>query len=621
MSFDQKQNTEALQERHSDVYKRFFAENNVVVSSCFTDVITSGISWRVGAPMMRIKLPFRIYLGLKANAHKGNIVVGNRQHFDVRSDAFLDTGYETMIWGKTLPYVESVLKKMLGTSSFDGVTINVLTERGEDRGFDTPPSLLLLAALQLYYGLITPEFLQTLPGLSFDEINQSQTAASRAFNELLIESTKIWTFSLSGSSSGCTNFSGFVDSVFPIVYVTEERGGSVDKPYLHFPPWYVGTNVERLQDLCFWGLRLNEMAPCSGVFPVDVAAIFPGSSAVVHDAGVHVKGTLLPSFDELRDDVRELFKPILKTQSQDKLPPFLRNLDIDGHYWQEYGRGEVFPQLYVVRALIRLYQRKLSSVAMDDFLEAIDATAPVHAPFEESPSENIQHIMRAIRTCARKHDVRVALRLHNWRKMDGYIVAYSRPKAFQDELRNVVESLQESYNENIHIDFASYKDGWGENGLRIEQFISKGIYSKFVGSQSYRVRGWEEKQGEVERVTEDVEKTKNEFDVLLDKVDGKIYIKGGECTSRELPTQKAAIEVLVYLLEHRGETVSNKVLPAQTYTSYRNEFQGKIVTPLNQLLKKRLSKDLGLKIHGRLMAFDVQFNPADLKIGILEKMG
>lgn len=620
MSFDQKQNTEALQERFPEVYRKFFAENDLVVSFDYHVSLLAGTLDRlVGAPVIYLKLPFRGYVGLQKNNRKNELTLGHSLTYDNEDNAFKETDLSTLRWSVVVEYLQRYSERFGGVS-WHGCTLNFLFEMQNNLGFDDGSSVGIIIALQLYGELLETSTISEMVRLGGDEIQQNESAASRRFNAIRKEALKLTALFTGGFPSGSSGFTSFIDSRYPIVHFTEERRGSMSKPYEDVAPLDYEGQLDQFDQLNLWGFRLNELVDISGALPLDVVSIhFRQGHEGYPSRFSYVNKVMLPSFDELRDFTKHLFRSV-KINGR-HAPVFLKHLDIDGGYFHGYVSGKVHKRLFFLKRLVELYQKHLSTSASNQFLEALNAFINADTPFEESYSPQMRDLIRRLFDKAQQTGVVIGLRTCAWGKQDSNVLVFSKPRSFREPLFEFIEEMRSENRPGSCTDFVSWRDGWGKEGIRVEQFISKGIYSKFVGSQSYRVREWDEKSGEMKRVTEDVEKTKGEFDILLDKVDGKIYIKGEECTSRELPTQKAAIEVLVYLLEHQGETASNKTLPAQTYTRYRNEFQGKIVTPLNQLLKKRLGKDLGLKIHGKLMVFDVQFDPIDLKIGILEKVG
>lgn len=610
----QTSNTQSIKERHSEVYKEFFAKNDVVLSGDFTYAITGGLSWRVGAPTVRIKLPFRGYIGITPNNKKGQVLIGDSLYYNAHEDSFKVSEYELFNPVVSEPYFKNLFERKFGHTDFQGATINIFAERPEDRGYDTGSGQIVIMALYLFYGLIDLDTLKQFSKTSYLNRDKYSDEFKNIFDEIYKEGIKLVSITQEGGSSGSASVSSLLDSKTPVVQFTEERGGSSKKPYPGLVPIDIREGLDKIDHMKWWGFRLNELTDISVDFPLDVVSIFPGSARVLHSASGYVNSVLLKEFDNLRDNVKEMFS-MIENKEDIKVPSFLQNIEQDGRYWQEYARGQMYVRLYSINSILKLYKSSLSTSVLNQFFETINSTYQVNAPFEESPSRNIQFIVNKFRKKANERGVTIGIHPLNWGKMDGNIFIFSRQKSFRTSAEEVVKDLRKNYDHLISMDFASWKDGWGAEGARIEQHLSNGIYSEFVDQNARHLIVWDKSNIPQKNIVKNV--TREDFDILLDKINNKIYIKGIECTSKELPTQKAAIEVLSFLLEHYGQNISNKELPAKSYTGYRNEFQSKIVTPLNKVLKDQI---LGLKTHGKLTNFDVEFSPDKLKIGVLEKI-
>ena len=618
MSGEQQYNTEALQKRFLEVYRKFFAENDLVVSSDIGCSFTPGFVWRVGAPGIYHKLPFRFYLGIRKIDKQDIVEVGTALMYQSSTETFTNVDYDLLRWPQTLPYLEQLLKKKVG-AHFSGIRLNFLIEISESQGFDAGVPMSIITGCYFYFDLLKQGVVERLSGVTADEIQKKSTELGRLFYSLHIEACKLLSFSVFGCVFGWVDYVAFLKSEYPFIYFTEERGGSVSKPFPDLAPVDVTDDVASMDNFFSWGFRANELVEkLSPEFPFDVVSIYTGRHRAYYAAAEYLTKVIVPSFEQLRDDTRALFSKVF-IQDSKHVPPFLKNLDIDDYFWQQYGRGQVYSRVLLIREFLDVYKVKINTVAADTFLETLDSLINVSAPFEESPSENIEHVLRTIREHAVRLNIKIGIRNVSWGKQDANLLVLSQTPQFRDMIFECVDDLKQQYSDKIHIDFASWRDGWGSEGFRIEQFISRGIFSRFVTSNSWRLITYQ-KDGIREHIVKAQEFERGSFDLLLDKLSGKIYIGGEECNSKELPSQKAAIEILEFLLKQGGVSVRNKDLPVPTYTAYRNELQGKIITPLNQLLTARLKKRLGLKIHGRLMDFDVQFWPGRLTVGILERV-
>jgi len=114
---------------------------------------------------------------------------------------------------------------------------------------------------------------------------------------------------------------------------------------------------------------------------------------------------------------------------------------------------------------------------------------------------------------------------------------------------------------------------------------------------------------------------KNIIPLLLDPINNEIWVKGEKLDSKQIPTTVSAIKIVKTLLEKIGREVKNDKLPDSTYAEDRNEFQSKIISPLNKVLRQKLGKDLPLVIHGSLEEFHVKISSElPFAIHIVEKI-
>lgn len=609
-------NTEALQEQFGEAYKEFFCKNDVVVSLDFSCSLTPGLSWRVGAPSLIQKLPFRSYVGIETNGEEGLVRRGKTLFFSEHEQEFHEPNYDSLKWERIPEFLQNYIKNKLRKDDFNGVTINVLTEFPEDRGPDTSVSLGIIVSLGIYFGFWSADQIKELTNVILEKGSCINPEVPPLFREILLDAGKF--LAVGGGGSGAVAFTSLIESGMPVIYFNEERGGSVEKPYHNLLPFDMSANPDLLEKMNWWGFRLNELDDVEGSFPLDVVSIYPGSARILTSDVDYVNKVLIPSFDELRDYIKKVIVVSDSDNEKELRPPsFLREMKTDGKYWQEFASGQIYTRLLLFKNLVYLYKHRRSSATISQFLESMNSMVGVNAPFEELPSYNLQHVIAEIRKAATARKIEIGLRAMYWGKEDGNVFVFSRPKSFRDGIEEAILGLQESYNPKIRADFVSWKDGWGKDGVKVEQSVGHGIYSIFFDKSARKITVFEKGNQDEKRVSGEEIKIED-YDLLLDVENNEIYIKGKTFTSKDLPTKKATIELLSFLFKKSSQIFKNLQLPESGYTKYRNELQGKIVTPLDKLLKEHVGKISGIKITGQLTSFFVQFNPKGLKFGIIE---
>lgn len=618
MPKNQTENTESLQQRFPQAYKKFYAEHDLVLSSDISFNVLPGISWRSGAPSVLLKLPFKLYIGIKPNGKKGEINLGGEKAYYIHKQEFCNTDYEGLNWNTVLPFLEKIIAEKLGQKNFSGVDISVLLEKPENTGLDAGLSITIVMALYSYFDLLTTAEVEQIAQLTGDEIQKKNTPVAQLFSEVFTNATKLFALSFSGTIGGAVAYSSLLKSDCPIVALTEERAGSINKPMMDLPPLDVSSDVDTLDGFKYWGFRLDELTDVTGTLPLDVVGIYPGTARQYGWASDYMKNVVMPEFEGLKEEMSTIFSK-LQIEDPNHSPFFMKILNEPGSYWVSTIRGMLFSRLMLFKELINVYRYRMKSTAVVSFLETLDSVFTINGPIEEPVSANVAYIVRKIRNKAHERGVPIGIRSICWGKQDGSLMVFSPMRKFRDELFDLMKEIRQEYNPKVFIEFVSWRDGWGSEGAKIEQFLSKSIYSTFISKQALNLRIYENESG-VETMITEAKPDPSQFDIILDKTTNRIMIGGAEVTSKNIPSQKTTIDIMEFLLNNYGYQVNNLELPSSSYTKYRNEFQGKILTPLIKTVQERTKKTLDVHCKGKLMTFDIDFDLGALKVAVLEKV-
>lgn len=616
-------NSTSLQEAFPVVYQKFFAEHDLVVSSAVAYSMNPAASWMAGGLSIYQKLPFKGYLGIRKSGARKSVALGSVLVYDANQNVFIEDDEDLNYWKGGLEYLAQYVDGLTGSREAPGWIFDLLLEQPENIGFETSLGTMLMAGATLWYGTLTPEDAEKFVSLSGKDLIARKTPESQKYAAFHGESmTLLRRLSCGRMVSGATVYKSVMESATPLIYWTEERGGSDTKPHRNLFPLEISSKLELFDKMQWGGARLDDVLNVSGKFPLDVVSIFPGVRSGDHVNVLEQESQgIFQKFEDLQKFSRMFFGEILKDQDVSRHPPFLKEMQEDGQYWQAYASGQTLPGIALLRSLVELYQHKVSAAAIRNFCEAMNAMNTINYPFEEGVSKIIRTIAQEIWKRADAADVTIGVRMLSVGKQDRSILIFSEKGKFRAQIYAIVEYLQKECNKNIDINFASWRDGWGKDGLRVEQFISQGIYSKFIELDAMRLVQWSRK-GEVRTSIVKHDSVKGAGrDILIDMVHEKIQVAGKECTSRELPSQKATVVIMDALLTAEGHRLHNRALPESGYTKYRNELQGKITGPLVALVKKRLKKDFDLKVEGTLIDFWVSLDPKGFDIGVVKKMG
>lgn len=168
------------------------------------------------------------------------------------------------------------------------------------------------------------------------------------------------------------------------------------------------------------------------------------------------------------------------------------------------------------------------------------------------------------------------------------------------------------------LDYASWRDGYSSDSVRIEQCISRKLYSSYtkagniIFSDSQGVSYY----GDYETIIKSESNS-----ILLDTIQGRIYIRGTKLTSKEIHSQNTTIDMMKLLLENIGQEVSNSKLPVSTYSQNKNELLSKVVIPLLKLSKEYFGKEISLTCSGGITQYYLRLEKDDqIRIGIIKKI-
>jgi hypothetical protein len=190
----------------------------------------------------------------------------------------------------------------------------------------------------------------------------------------------------------------------------------------------------------------------------------------------------------------------------------------------------------------------------------------------------------------------------------------------REEMEEMINSLKTEMGRDLWLDYASWQDGIGKEEGRLEQDIDSNLISPFLAHDTVKVRLFS--YGVVtDRIVanECYSELLGQADIALDKTTGKVLIAGQPLTSKELPSQKAAVEILSTVLDAPGYHLDNTKIKS-SYGTNRYDLHGKIVIPLVKYVKKLVGKDLQLSVSGGLYdGYQIKLDPSNISIVILNE--
>lgn len=570
-------NSESLKARFPEVYRDLFENYPIVLSSAVhVGLLANSIGQRLGAPLIWQKLPLRLYLGFVPGGKKFEV---QEVHFDSKSGEFFKENLGEFDREKLNSIYPAWSKSRY---PINGGKFIFVWETGHARGLGASKYLHLAALPSVLRDAELTELLRD----GRIEISSSQLDAYPRLLEIFRDT---WELLLllrpRKTSSNVLTFASLISSQYPI---------TVCSPMI--------SDIKMIPTATFVGMRMNDLfnpIP-QGLLP-DVALIYPGSTTVRYALLDKYEEAIATKHNEIVAFAKS-FAPQLK-----EIHDTINNLELA----DAYGSGLKmfsFQAIDILKTATRFYQTGDSS----DFLlfcRSIGALRGLKEFTEGPPGRNVRSIINTMIS----PDGDLAAVPLGIGSNDGDVLVIGQTQKY----RSYVEEFINTHPDYI-LEYASWRDGWGEEGLKIEQHVDSGIKSTFL-SESFKLVTYLGNKLE-KKYARRAEIHPTRFDILFDGVEGKVWVKGQPTTSKELPTQKTTIAFFTTLMRRISDMVPNSALGDSPYYRYRNELQSKIVGPLEHVLTKRIKKHLGVTISGGLTQFTVQFNPQGLKIGLIEKV-
>jgi hypothetical protein len=159
-----------------------------------------------------------------------------------------------------------------------------------------------------------------------------------------------------------------------------------------------------------------------------------------------------------------------------------------------------------------------------------------------------------------------------------------------------------------------------KEGIKVEQFLEKKLYSDFVSPSALILKTIDsENKVDSQIITkEEIERNLAEFDILGNLNEKKIYVKGNALTSEDVHSVKVTLEILKTFFDRQESELQSSSFPSSSYAKDRNLMESKIIRPFLAAFKKYTEKSLNLQIRGGLGSkFSIIFKPENLNVGLV----
>jgi len=551
------------------------------------------------------KTPLRIYLGLEFSPalkkRRGFIIEIDSVSYSLKEDMFKQDRYEHSAQERLLDFLNNQANLPFKKEK-QNIKLHILSELPlATTGSTTAMSSALSGLLSLQAKILKP-----------DDVRAWKNSHSRAllkdnkfkFNSVFRLAWKILAAFRSEYSSGISVFTTLLPSHLPVFYCMSE------KKNLKFPI-EAGTSYNILEEIPVFGGRLEEFLSLKKIlsWPIDFALINLGESRGVSSFSTQRSQDI---FEESNKFVNKKLKDFLAFEKEAK-PFFCKKIDI----WQATLQVMNALNIRILMKMGELLKTGPREDIIKDFLRAIDKHQILFlllgvSPLQINIANSIIH-----HEAGKMDDLGAGIKSASTTKRDVILVV-----AAQGKLSSMLEKaslrIKKEFNLEPQIIYASWLDGIEQEGIRVEQDLTRQICSEFISENTIFVKDFTQKNPvNLFLSPEEFNKRKKEIDLVLMEKESKIYIKGSPLDSKEIHSKKATINLLKFLLAKKGQQAINNELPASCYTKDRYELQGKIIIPLVKAIEKRTGKKLDFKAEGGIVNFSLKLNHRPVRIWLV----
>lgn len=593
-------NSRAIQQIFPTIFEDLFSKCSIVASAPgdFFWAGEHGILY--GGLGIVQHVPLRNYVGLKPNSINCFRLVDLRAHVSSRAQ-FESINFDI--------YDFSQMNELL-TAEKNKITNK---EIGFDiYGISEIPISCGLNASGSFSSALATAFFVSLGELTHDEIKSwqnippSKLCGYVKFDRVFRLAWKINSILHGEVYSTIRTFGPLVHSGFPIFSGCDRIHNQTDI-------------VVEIDHAAYWTGGFAEIVPAQKNihWPIDIAIIYSGEKRPTGFlANTYTTEETRVNLEIISQEISSQIKNLSSTTDN---TPFLHNISIDNALWFNYLNGMFTISLEIFYALRRIFVPTAKDTS-EDLLCAIRKHG--HGlQLMNLASPWTQQVISIMKDYSQTHSQLTAGIKLTGRGQSGDIIFVTPFNDMRDKMNGLIEEIKKNDpSKPVFLDYTSWQDGLEPSGVRMEQDLQNKLYSPWISANAYRVAHLNPK-GEVRQTLiseKEREQIKITSPILLDKIEKRIYIGGKRLTSKELKSTSATIEIIESLLNKPSRKIRNNELPCSVYATDRNEFQSKIMIPLNKTLKNS-SKNPLFELHGGITEFAIGIKPGN-EIHVLEKV-
>lgn len=584
-------NTESLQNNFPEVYRDFFARNDLVVSWCFSFPWTPSWIWnRDSYISIKSKVPLKCYVWFKLHKNiQSNFK--NITYYDITKKNFETISYSKI--NKEHVNLISFISKFLNENNFDWwVNIEILSEtsRWHSFWFNWTSSAIIAWWLFILTKNINYSHLE----------DYNNFIISSNFKKLDNLATIISIISKKWNSAWQNVKHTLHNNSDPSFLLIEKKQKKMDCDSL----WNFKYSLIKIWEKCSENIISTDI-------PMDYYMIFSWMPTDSNQVLNFIKWNekKFKNYSKIVNDF------ILWNEFQNINTIFSQYQKNDDFIYKILNENINILWIKMIEIFKNIFENWYDVNVIDDFIENINNYNNVVSLIERQSW--FQDKMELIfKTNIHNNEEQIwILPAYSWKFWWWYVVV-TKQWFSRETIKKTLDELKKNYT-NVQIEYSSYEDGNSSDWIKLEQYISDGIYSKYIDKNKviYKDNKWNSYLWDYNEII------KNYSDwVLFDKINNKIYFNWEKLTSKDILSQNTTIEIITKLMDNIWEEISNKNLPISSYSGNKNEMLWKIILPLLKFLESKTWEKLQIVCKWSITDFFIKMWEVNLRIWVISKI-
>lgn len=562
-----------LQKEHGNIYKNFFASYDLVIS--LPHIIRFGHALGKGnSPLtMRQKIPHQLFMGITLTDREG-VRFCSMESFDIDTQTFVSwSPYEYVRYIEHIAWACTQVMKQMGISY--GLDIGILSEY--PKWFWTSFNTLLFTLLALTLFLQEKKLpLEVMKNYSFQHVSLFSDIA------LLASYMK---YLATGSAGSCLPFIALLPERNPLFQIGTLDFASMPAVDIQNRLWNLSHFLDGAwrwagKKCLWWHALVHKDKETKSSLPFDVALIH-----------------LWASYESLRE--KEAW--IIGMSTHQWVAWFSAFAEEKGiAVWLEslwlapsdvYGHTSTLLYMRLFHACRTALSSGDKDVPVGEIISILKDMGFYHC-FVEHHYEMIS-LLTTVFSAQKSYSEEVCAFLPMTTvKTWGTFLAVIPRHGERKTLEKTIDQLSTVYSCPAKIVYATRKEELEQDGWAVlHQYISQDVFSSYITPWT------------IQLLAGDGTQKIGEYDVILgepllasgitfDLIKRKILLDGNKITHKDICSQSATIEIIMYLLDHLGEFIPNRLLPASVYSKNKNEMVSKILLPLQEIMLRSCDEQM-----------------------------